>query len=1059
MGRAATSSYGRTLWEVTGIKPESDIGRRYEEVFRTGEPQTFETQSQVRTDRWMETHLHPTGSGIEVYFRDISRRKEAERATQELAEQRQVALDAAQMGWWRYDPATNISTFDRRYKQIFGVSEDAKPNDEILARLHPDDLPGVWARVEEAMDPRAPRPYFAEYRIFLPDGSLRWIEAHGIATFAGEGDQRRATSLVGTVLDITDRKKAHEEMANQREMMQRVFDNIPVLLMMWDPRLRRFSLNLETQRVLGWTTEEANDGDFMAMVYPDAGYRAEVTASMQSLEEGWRKWLCTTKAGDEATIEWANTRLTDDTFISIGVDVGERKAADERQHLLTELLQVLNRGGDPEEVIGESLRLIQQAAGFDAVGLRLRGGDDYPYFEQSGFSTEFLDRENSLCALDGVGAVIHNADGRVLLECTCGLVLSGRTDPDMSCFTAGGSFWTNRSSDLLALPLEDDPRSNPRNFCIHSGYQSVGLFPVRAGEEIIGLLQLNDRREGRFTSELVGFYENLALNLGLALRRTSAEQALRESEERFRLLVEQAPDGIFLADAQGTYTASNDAGLQLLGYTLDELRRMTVADVIVPEEVPRMPTQISNLRGGQVLTNEWLFRRKDGSTFIGEVVGRQFPDGRLLGILRNVSERKETERQRDELLRHHEELSRLDRALTDVSESLNSTLDMPEILRRVVERGAVALGAEEAVLELAEPDGWKVERVYGLPEELQGQHLSPEEASVATAMREEGALLVIEDAHSDARVNTSTVLRYGTAATLAVPVTLRAEILGSLQFMWTGGPRSFSVEELDFARKLSNSLALALENARLYGVEHDIATQLQSIILQMPGSLPHVEFSHLYRAATEEVLVGGDFYDAFEIEEGVLAFVIGDVSGHGVQAARVATLVKASLAAFYGERRDPEEVLSRVNQLLIRKAMPGFTSLLLAIYHVREQELSYCSAGHPDAFIAHAGGDISVLPGNHPPLGVFADWKCAVRRVPFRPGDLLLLYTDGLTEARMDGNLFGEARLAATFAKNLSRPLGELPGALLDAALDFSGGKLRDDVAILAVRALDDASA
>ena len=105
-----------------------------------------------------------------------------------------------------------------------------------------------------------------------------------------------------------------------------------------------------------------------------------------------------------------------------------------------------------------------------------------------------------------------------MLECTCGLVLSGQTDPSMSCFTEGGSFWTNVSTELLTLPREADPRINPRNRCIHIGYQSVGLFPVRAGQEIIGLLQLNDRQERRFTPELIVFYEALAQNLGLALQ-------------------------------------------------------------------------------------------------------------------------------------------------------------------------------------------------------------------------------------------------------------------------------------------------------------------------------------------------------------------------------------------------------------------------------------------------------------------------------------------------------------------------------------------------------------
>ena len=112
------------------------------------------------------------------------------------------------------------------------------------------------------------------------------------------------------------------------------------------------------------------------------------------------------------------------------------------------------------------------------------------------FRTTSCGQENVLCAKREDGIIVRDADGRAILECTCGLVLAGRNDPQMPCFTEGGSFWTNVSSELLAIPCETDPRTNPRNRCVHAGYQSVALVPLRSGTEIIGLLQLNDRRKG-----------------------------------------------------------------------------------------------------------------------------------------------------------------------------------------------------------------------------------------------------------------------------------------------------------------------------------------------------------------------------------------------------------------------------------------------------------------------------------------------------------------------------------------------------------------------------------
>jgi PAS domain S-box-containing protein len=135
-----------------------------------------------------------------------------------LAEQRQLALNAAKMGWWHYDPVKQIETWDSRYKEIFAVSGDEGSYHQILARLHPDDRPEMWAKIEAALNPAEPKPYFAQYRINLLDGSQRWVEAHGIASFEGEGAGRRATSFLGTVEDITERKLADEALLRSEKL-------------------------------------------------------------------------------------------------------------------------------------------------------------------------------------------------------------------------------------------------------------------------------------------------------------------------------------------------------------------------------------------------------------------------------------------------------------------------------------------------------------------------------------------------------------------------------------------------------------------------------------------------------------------------------------------------------------------------------------------------------------------------------------------------------------------------------------------------------------------------
>jgi hypothetical protein len=186
----------------------------------------------------------------------------------------------------------------------------------------------------------------------------------------------------------------------------------------------------------------------------------------------------------------------------------------------------LNEPGGPDDFLPRVLDLLKSSTGFDAVGIRLQDGEDFPYYVQEGFPDDFLQTENTVIERDRNGDVCREEDGSVCLECTCGLVLSGKTDPENPLFTRGGSAWTNESSSLLDIPADDDPRHNPRNECIHQGYASVALVPIRSKGRIVGLLQFNDRRRGRFSLEIMEILEELAAHIGSALMRTQAEQAL-----------------------------------------------------------------------------------------------------------------------------------------------------------------------------------------------------------------------------------------------------------------------------------------------------------------------------------------------------------------------------------------------------------------------------------------------------------------------------------------------------------------------------------------------------
>jgi PAS domain S-box-containing protein len=155
----------------------------------------------------------------------------------------QLALDAAQLGWWQYDPLHRVVSGDARFKEILGVVEDESPIEEALKRVYPDEAERVGAAREAALDPGNPKPLAIEHRIQRGDGEVRWVEAHGLAYFEGAGRARKAVRLVGTVEDITERRENAEkanlltrEINHRAKNMLSVVDAIAQRIAAGDPQ-------------------------------------------------------------------------------------------------------------------------------------------------------------------------------------------------------------------------------------------------------------------------------------------------------------------------------------------------------------------------------------------------------------------------------------------------------------------------------------------------------------------------------------------------------------------------------------------------------------------------------------------------------------------------------------------------------------------------------------------------------------------------------------------------------------------------------------------------------
>jgi serine phosphatase RsbU (regulator of sigma subunit) len=232
-----------------------------------------------------------------------------------------------------------------------------------------------------------------------------------------------------------------------------------------------------------------------------------------------------------------------------------------------------------------------------------------------------------------------------------------------------------------------------------------------------------------------------------------------------------------------------------------------------------------------------------------------------------------------------------------------------------------------------------------------------------------------------------------------------------------------------------------------------VAEKLQSA-LQVPlGKLPGLEVGIVYHSATELAELGGDFYDVFRTAAGQVGILIGDVSGRGLDAAAQAVLIRTSLRALIHSTGDPAESLTHANRQLVQSGGRGFVTAFVGLLDTVSGELLYSTAGHPPLVLL-AGEHAALREAGSPVLGVFENVLFRDAGLRLRAEDMLLLYTDGLTEARRDGDLFGEQRLLSKVEEWRAMTPADLARGLYAAAVEHAGGVLADDLAVLALRLL-----
>lgn len=657
---------GSTCFETWGQSRVPCSWCLAEELWATGKEQCVEVEIGAKV---FEAHWVPVTDDLYFHYSfDITDRIRIQKRLQENENATQQVLSVSNLFTFDWDMATDNVLRSDSCRNVFGVDHEVlakAPARKFFEYIHPDDRPKLEKSIRE-LTPNADT-YTAEVRLVLSDGSQVTLEVKAQAYFGPSGKVAR---IFGVAVDISKRKKAEDDLLQKKAFLEAALSGMTDAVFISNTDGEFIELNEAFATFHRFRDKEdcskrLADYPDIIDVFMDNG--EPVPLDMWAVPRALRgetvknaEYTLRRKDTGESWIgsySFGPIRNKDGLIIGsvvIARDITGLKRAEAYRNMGQDILLVLNETSDQKTAIRRVIETIKSVTGVDAVGIRLQDEDDFPYFYQEGFPQDFLLKEKSLLARAKDGGICRDECGNICLECTCGLVVMCKTDPSNPLFTKGGSAWTNDSFPFLHVPADDDPRTNPRNECIHQGFASIALIPIRAKGRIAGLLQLNDRRKGRFTLEAIETLEKVAENIGESMLRKQAEEKLKESNELILNLLQNTDQGIYGIDPAGICTFINRSALTMLGYRSDDCIGKNMHDLIHHRYADGRPYPVTDCPilhpaslGGQGcrVDNEVLWRR-DGTSFPVEY--SSYPiidDGELHGAVitfSDITERKRT---------------------------------------------------------------------------------------------------------------------------------------------------------------------------------------------------------------------------------------------------------------------------------------------------------------------------------------------------------------------------------------------------------------------------------
>jgi PAS domain S-box-containing protein len=586
-----------------------------------------------------------------------------------------------------------------------------------------------------------------------------------------------------------------------------------------------------------------------------------------------------------------------------------------------------------------------------------------------------------------------------------------------------------------------------------------------SGGDVIGTLGLETTAVSgrRFMAGDRAFFEILAGRVTLVVANARLVTDLRSTRARLDGILGGLAEAVTVHDERGQTVYANNAAARLLG-------RASPADVLraAPGELGARftitkedgsPVAVEEFPGRRLVAGEpapsMLTRSVDRVT--GEAYWLLTKATRLddqgtvfaVNVIEDVTEAKESE------LRQ--------RFLARAGQLLASSLDYQETLRRVAEL-AVPWLADWCAVDL--PDGGSIRQValahsdptkVAIAADLRRRRPPDLEADtgVPAVLRGGAAELfreipdqLLEDAIDDPE-ELEAVRALGMRSAMVVPMRLGVQTLGAITFVSADSGRTFDEDDFAFAQDLALRAASAVQNARLYEEQARVAHTLQASLLpeRLPD-LPGWSAAASYQAGEQGADVGGDFYDIAPAGGGRHLVFLGDVTGKGIAAAALTSLVRHSVRT--GARFDPRPgaVLALANEILVEQPRLAPVTLVCALVH--GARVTVAAAGHPPPLLRH-GGEVVELGARGVLLGAVGRQTYREETVVVDQGDMLLLYTDGVTDTPGDRDRFGHVRLSELLDAAPDEPnavLARIEGALRD----FQAGSAVDDRAMLVLR-------